>query len=308
MAETDILNPVAGYWDALGDSPTWNFDWTRKKAINKQDIQARLGAPYSRDIGNAGHSFAWNWVGRPLATMQRLMWFYENFKHGYFTVIDYDNGGRHYVGRFTTPPYPQETANLTYTAQAVQFQEVPRARMLQYPSDWTNDGFTIYTLDDFLNPRIATGLLTGAGFVAQQTPAAVLAGTGVIVPSSFEMYCADGNAGSFAQAQYVGYGFRMNFRLGAALGIVNIFLDGQLIVQGLDLYSGAVAALLPGTVTVCFSPMSVVVTGGAGAGSVLVTVPNVWLDQHRVKVVATGTKNAASTSCAAIYPPLQGIY
>ena len=307
MAETDILNPQAGFWDVLGDSPTWNFDYTRKKAINKQDMQSRLGSPYSRDIGNAGHSFAWNWVGRPLATMQRLEKFYEDFKHGYFTVIDYDNGGRHYVGRFMAPPYPQETANLTYTAQAAQFQETPRARMLQYPSDWDNNGFFINALDDLLNPRIATGLLTGAGFVAQQTPAAVLAGTSVNAPSSYEMYCADGAVGSFAQAQYVGWGFQMLFRLGANLGIVNIYLDGVMVVEGLDLYSGAV-------VNVDMYPQqyplntTVIVTGGAGAGTVLISTPGVWLDQHRVKVAATHTKNAASVGYGAIYPRLQGMY
>jgi hypothetical protein len=306
MAETDILNPVPGFWTELGDSPTWNYDWTRKKAINKQDMQSRLGSPYSRDIGNAGHSFAWNWVARPLATMQRLMWFYENFKHGYFTVIDYDNGGRHYVGRFMAPPFPQQTANLTYTAQAVAFQEVPRARMLQYPNDWANDGFTIYALDDFLNPRVYA---TPGTFVAQQTPAAVLAGTSVNAPSSYEMLyaCGDDVPANFAQAQYVGFGFQMEFRLGANLGALDLYLDGVKIISSLSLYNGAAIATGP-TVTAGAPPVVLTVTGGAGVGSVLVTVTNVPLDQHRVKVVALGTKTFASTGYSVIFPPLQGMY
>ncbi len=321
MAETDILNPVPGFWAELGDSPTWNFGYTRKKVNNKIESQSRLGSPYSRDISNLGHTFLLDWVARPLATMQRLEYFYNNFKHGYFTLVDWDNGGRHYFGRFVAPPNPQETANNTYTAQGVQFQEIQRARMVQYPSNWEHDSYTINVLDDFLNARVNTMLLRdgvtdlGGGvdyvspslFVPQQTPAAILAGTSITDPKSYEMYNADGNPATFAQVEYVGWGFRMSFRLGPDLGIVDIYLDGKKLIAGFDLYSGdhvaAGSALDPANPAVMF-----VNPGTPGAGSVLLTVQDVPLDSHRVKVVPTRTKNAASTGYAAIYPPLQVMY
>jgi len=48
--------------------------------------------------------------------------------------------------------------------------------------------------------------------------------------------------------------------------------------------------------------------GTLGSGSVLRTVQDVPLNAHRVKVVPTRTKNAASSGYAAIYPPLQVMY
>ena len=121
------------------------------------------------------------------------------------------------------------------------------------------------------------------------------------------MYNDDGNPATFAQIEYVGWGFRMNFRLSDDLGIIDIYLDGVKLIALLDLYTGVAAsagpAVLPGNPDVAFT-----LTGGGGGGNVLITVQNVPLDAHRVKVVPTRTKNAFSAGYAAIYPPLQVMY
>jgi hypothetical protein len=186
--------------------------------------------------------------------------------------------------------------------------------MINYPSDWAHDSYFIYAINDDLSQRVNMGYTAGmifinlmathyssvgVGFASQQTPAAVAAGISLNDPSSYEMFCADGAPGTFAQIEYSGWGFQMNFRLGAALGIVDIWLDGAGCIGNLDLYSGA-----------CGLPFgaTAVVTGGAGVGSVLVTVPNLPLDAHRVKIYCTGFKNVASGGYAAIYPALQVMY
>lgn len=308
MAESDILNPVAGLWDQLGDNPTWNYGWNRKKAVNQQVLKPRAGAPYSRDILNAGHSFEWNWVDRPWATMQRLAFFYENFRHGYFTVIDYDGGGRHYVGRFTTAPYANETANNKYTAQGVVFEEVPSARMLVYPSDWVNDGAWIYPVDDFLRPAIATS--AGSAWVTQLAPGAadvtpVYPGfSGLTVPmasapSQYEMYLAAPNPNDFAQQEYVGWGLQIFLRTGPGMGKCDVLLDNAAVLTGLDCYCATANG-----VPACAN------TGGGATvagqpGFAVVTVLGVPLDKHRVKLLAKATKNPLSTGYALAWDSLQ---
>lgn len=155
MAETDILNPVQGWWDVLGDNPNPNYGWTRRTATNKQAAKPRFGSWPTRETANAGHTYELLYTDRPWATVLRLKRFYEQFQYGFFTLIDYDANGRHHVGRFTSPPYSVETANGKYTVQGLVFEEIPRARMLVYPNDWDNSTHWIHTVDDFFNSLVS---------------------------------------------------------------------------------------------------------------------------------------------------------
>lgn len=75
-----------------------------------------------------------------------------------------------------------------------------------------------------------------------------------------------------AEWQYPGYGFRLWATKGPDMGIVQVFLDG--VSQGnVDLYAAA-----------------------ATASAVVLTVQNVALGSHRVKLQPTNTKNASSTN------------
>jgi hypothetical protein len=314
MAEHNILNPEKGFNAELGFNPSWSYATPIDVANNMSYAKPRYGAPIPRESADAGHSFDMTFVDCSWAKVQRIKRFYEQFKRGYFTIIDWDGGGRHYVGRFTAPPKAQHTANLKWTIQGLTFEEIQGARMLRYPSDWFNDSVYIYAVSDAdagnsaANPQISCSTPYTVGWVLQQTPLAVAAGKSIYDPSSWEMiwWAADGNPTEIAQAQYVGYGFRQTFRLGSAMGQLDLYLDGILIVEQLDLYSGTALAAGPnGGLAVRNPPVAVQAAGAAGVGSVMVTVTNLPLGAHRVKVVPCATKNAASTGYAVVYPALQ---
>jgi hypothetical protein len=79
-------------------------------------------------------------------------------------------------------------------------------------------------------------------------------------------------AADAAEWMYVGYGFRVWAPKGPDMGIVQVFLDG--VSQGaVDLFAAA-----------------------AAPSAVVLTLQNVSLGQHRVKLQATNTKNAASSA------------
>lgn len=299
MAETDILNPVRGHWDVLGDNPNWSYGWTRRSSQNGVLARTRLGSWYTRETLNAGYVFDVNFVDRPWATVLRLKQFHENFANGYFTLIDWDGGGRHHVGRFTSPPNGVETANGKYTVQGVVFEEIPRCRMLQYPSDFVASSHTIYAVDDFLKPRVAT---QGVGWVAGLVPA--MAGiANAQTPAAYELSSAAPAAGDFAQVEYVGWGFQMSFRTSPTLGLCDIYVDGVLWLQAFDLSTGLAATVnssLGGVIGNTFSA-SPFING-------FVSKIDLPLDKHRVKVVARNAPGAASIANGVIFPPIQAIH
>ena len=289
MAATDILNPVQGWSAELGCNPNWSYGWIRKTASNKKLAQPRLGRRYSRELMNAGYSANLNFIDQPYAQVLRLKRFYEQFKNGYFTLINWDGLGRHHVGNFTTEPNEVETANGKWTIQGLLFEEAPQARMLQYPSDWANSSHSIYTVDDYLDALIANSSTVVNAWAAAQTPA--MAGTSLNNPASYELLNATPTAGDFAQAQYVGWGFRLAFRTGTGLGQFSLYLDGVLLItidqsNGLRVGSGALAS------------------GITLAGNLL-TVLEVPLDAHRVKMTALAVAGAVGSGTGVAYPPLQ---
>ena len=262
MAETDILNPPDWQSQGMPWNPNPGYGFSRKLGANRQTQRPRLGTFASRDVGNAGHSFTLQWIGVPLWMVQRILQFYHSFKHGYFTLIDADNNGRHYVGRFMSEPEQTHTANGKYSIQGLVFEEVPTARMLNYPSDWQNDGHTINVVDDFLNPLVATM----QGDWVPNVVGGSTAGVTSTAPSAYEMYDFGGAVGDWAQLQYTGWGFQIAFRLSGTLGAVDIFLDGVQLVTGLDLSSGATASASSPLVTLAVTP------GAAGPVTLTVTI------------------------------------
>jgi hypothetical protein len=277
VAETDILNPKRGYWDELGDNPNWNYGWIRKTASNKKLAQPRLGRRYSREVMNGGYSASLNWIDRPFSTVQYLKRFFEQFQGGYFTLIDYDGCGRHHVGNFTSEPNAVETANGKYTIQGLTFEEAPQARMLTYPNDWANSSHWIFSVDDYLDPQVASQ----GTWTPQLTPA--MAGTTLNAPSSYEMYNPTPIYSDFAQVEYVGWGFQMTFRTVPSFGTVSIYVDGHLLITQLSLTTGVSPG---GTFADPTNPFAVdgIYTAPAVAGG-FVQCLQLPLDKHRVKVI-----------------------
>ena len=145
MAETDILNPVSKWVDSISDNPSPDYGFTRSRPDVRARVKAPGGAPDSREVQNAGHTFKLGWLNRSYACVQMVMRYAAQYEDGYFTLIDQDGGGRHYVGRFTGDINPVQLGNDSYDLRDLTFEEYPGAPMLQYPTDWDHDAV-------FLNP------------------------------------------------------------------------------------------------------------------------------------------------------------
>jgi hypothetical protein len=278
VAETDILNPQRGFWPDIGDNPNPSYSSVRRSAANSTLAKARLGPPYSRETMNQGFAFEFNYVDRPWSSMLRLKQFYENFKGGYFTYIDWDGGCRHHVGRFTTPVNPQETANGKYTAQGLIFEEMPQARMLNYPANFAHWSRTINVVDDFLNPAVATFSASPGAWVTQLNPS--LPAPLSTRPQDYEVYNAAPTAGDWAQIEYVGWGFSMKLHTGTGMNQVQLFIDGVYQHFLIDLSTGNRIADSSGYLP----PLP---AGMTCAGGNLINT-NMPLDKHRVMIQATG--------------------
>lgn len=274
MAETDILNPTTGFWAQINDNPNPSYGYTRRSANNSALLRARMGAPYSRETMNQGFAFEFNYIDRPWTTILRLKHFYEAFKGGYFTYIDYDGGSRHHVGRFTTPVNASETANGKYTVQGLVFEEIAQARMLEYPADFVNWSRTINVMDDFLNQAVATYAGGTNQWVPQLNPA--LVAPSASDPSAYEIYNPAPVLNDWAKIQYVGWGFQMQFRIGETLGAFALYIDEQYQHFFIDLSTGLRIADGSGYLP----PLPAGMTFANG----LLTVTNLPLDMHRVAI------------------------
>ena len=301
MAETDIINPTTEFWRSLRDSPNPSYGFERRSANNSTLSRVRLGAPYSRETMNEGFSFVLTYLNRPWSTILRLKYFYEAFKSGYFTYIDYDGGGRHHVGRFITPIYEKEISNNSYSVQSVIFQERPTARMLVYPADFANWSRPVNVIDDDLNLAVATYSINAGAWALQLNPA--LAAPSATDPTAYELYNSaptigtilNGWAGDFAQIQYVGWGFRMPFRIAPNLGKISVLVDGAVLCN-IDCSTGAAVPLL--------GQSAVVLPAGVTVANGVLTSTNMPLDMHRIKVQFY---LPSATGVGIIYPAIQVI-
>lgn len=264
MSEKVILNEHVEWDDNIEDSTTPDYGFTWNTPSRSAIAKPSGGRPYSREVTNEGHTFTLSWINRSFLCVQRIRWFYNQFKRGYFTIIDHDGGGRHCVGRFTGNLQIAEAGNDKYVIQNLTFEEIPGVPMLVYPSDWDRDSIIVGPVDDdgMLIPAISG--------VWSVTP----------MPAGFPVVLT--NAGTdtsnFATTEYCGYGFRLYMRKGPNQGKAQIAIDGASYGDPIDLYNATDIGL------VC-----------------VLEVLALSLDFHRVKVSATAQKNAASSATTVTY-------
>lgn len=274
MPETDILNPTSAWSSDIQDSMNPDYGFTRKRVSTQLRKKAVGGSPWTRETQNTGHSFAFTWQTRSWACVQRLKQYYEQYEDGYFTIIDHDGGGRHYVGRFTTEVDPVEIGNGMWTVQNVMFEEMPQAPMVSYPSDWDHESILFGINNDRGDQKLATQGAWTQSAIAQPaiTLGGILRGTGYTIPLPAVVMNNPGTtAGDWATFEYRGYGFKLWLVTEPAQGKCDLYVDGVLN-STIDCYSASAAA----------------------AASVI-TVANLSLDIHDVQILVDHTKNAAST-------------
>lgn len=269
MPETVILNPSAAWDDSIQDATTPDYGFIRRRPSTRAVTKPAGGQPWSIETSNSGHVFSLGWISRSWLCAQRLKQFFEQYEDGFFTIIDHDGGGRHYVGHFTGEFPIEQKGNDRYDIQGLTFEEIPGVPMLVYPSDWLNDAVDLKTVNDYGSLMCAV-----SGIWVQRTQYSADA-----IPYT-TLYNDGSNPGAWATQEYRGYGFRLYMNQGPSYGQIQIYLDGQ-DLGVVDLYSpqdlGPQIVLERGTVS---------------------------LDLHRVKVVVLGSKNGASTSPAVTYSML----
>jgi hypothetical protein len=300
LASTDIFNPTPGVSEALGFTPNWSYGGARKTSPNDQTQRPSWGQWFSRSTGVGGYAFDLVFEGRPIEQVRYIHRFYQQFKRGFFTLIDWDNGQREHVGRFTAYSDDTQTANLKYTIR-VLFEEIPNVPMRNYPSNWAADAWPLYVLDDSLYQQVAVQSTFVNAWGAQQTPLAIAAGKSAQDPTSYELYNATPAAGDSATVEYVGWGFQMTMRLAVIFGVCNILVDGVQIVTGLDLSSGVAATVS----TAPPSPYGTAPVLTPSLGAVLISVPTLSLGRHQVTVVATGAQGMGASGSSVMFPALE---
>ena len=263
MPYTDILNPTPTH----PLNPDYGFQ--KKRPVTHLTAKANQGAPYFRDVMDVGHQFSLNWADKLRSHAQRLKWYYESYRDGLFTLIDHEGGGRHYVGRFSSPVEPIPTGHNRWTMQGVTFDEIPLSPMINYPSDWAHDAVWKLCTNDFGDRMIAavqgTWALTAnanakSGQVFQNTSQ---------VPNDYASYV------------YQGYGFKFWAPQGPGNGIVSIILDGVFVGEA-DLYNAA-----------------------AQPSACLWTQQNVPLGLHTVNFIFNNAHNPSSSGLTVYFDALQ---
>jgi hypothetical protein len=261
MPETDIINPTAVWESEIQDSMCPSYGFTRKRTGTQLRKKAVGGTPWTRETQNTGHSFPLTWTARSWACVQKIKWYYEQYEDGFFTLIDWDGGGRHYVGHFTSEPNIVESGFGMFDVQSLVFEETPKAPMIEYPGDWDHDAITFYVSNDWKDQKVATSdAWTVTARNIEGHPQKTIDGPGT--------------AGDWAQFEYRGYGFKLFLMKGPEFGQCQVLLDSALVTT-VDCY----AAVDVGPQMICMDR-------------------NVSLDIHRVKVIALGTKNASATGSA----------
>ena len=253
MPQSDILNPTPRHFL----NP--DYSYARKRPLTHLNQKANRGVPFFRDITDVGHQFLLSWQDRPVEAADKLKWYYEQYRDGFFTWVDHEGGGRHYVGRFSTDVEPMPTAHNHWDIQMVTFDEIPGVPMLKYPHRWDKDAVWALLMNDFGDVMVQTSgswtLTAEAGSV-----------------SGYRFYGANNTPTDFAAYQYYGYGFQFWSRNGAGLGIGALSLDGTAL-DNIDFYSAS----------------------STGAALKMWEQLDVPLGLHVVTLTATNTKNASAS-------------
>lgn len=267
MAYTDILNPTKGFDPKLGDSMCPNYGFDRERPSTLITAKPAGGQPSFREASNTGHSFTFSWLGRTRRCAQRIRQFAEQYERGCFTIIDWDNGGRHYVGRFTSIPKVTQAAYSKFDIQGAVFEEMPGMPMVEYPTQWDEDGVYLNILDDFGSINAATNGTWNQG---------VLPLDDVDVTT-----LTSSAANDWVQMLYRGYGFQVHLAQGRTYGQCQIYLDNALQTP-VDSDGNVLSPTID-----CYADQDDTFMS--------VAFESVPLNLHRVKVVALGTQNPASS-------------
>ncbi len=263
MSQLEVLNPTPTH----PLNPDYGFQ--KKRPLTHLNAKGNQGPAYFREITDQGHQFSLNWIDKLAHDARRLKWYYEQFRKGFFTIIDHEGGGRHYVGRFTQPVEPVPTSHNHWSIQQVTFDEMPGAPMLIYPNNWQEDAIWECLLNDWGDRE--TAAVSGTWTLA----ADALARSGY--------HFANGGTVVTDQAAYVyaGYGFQFWAPTGPAYGQATILLDGT-SVGNVDFYSA-----------------------NATPAAMLLQQQNVSLGIHTVTLQPLNTKNAASSGRTILWDALK---
>lgn len=292
LASIDVFNPKIGYDKGMGFNPNWNYQSPVAAGANYQTARPRFGAWSGREVGDAGYSFALNFVDRPIAQVNYIRTWYAQFQRGFFTLVDYDNFKREHVGRFTAPPKVTPAANMRYNI-SVPFEEIPGCPMRNYPANWQEWSHELAVADDWLNPIVNTSSIYAGAWVLQQTPQAIAQGESTSKPISYELFNVTPSLGDFAQMEYSGWGFRMTLRLSSGgLGNCEMYLDGVPLLASINLVNGATTAGSSTIVPFCTTD---------GVSELTVQVNNLPLGRHRVKIQSLGVGSL-------LFPSMQVIH
>jgi hypothetical protein len=271
MPQTDILNPTPTH----PLNPDYGFQ--KKRPLTHLNAKANQGSPYFREITDTGHQFSLSWNDKLADHARKLKWYYEQYRDGFFTLIDHEGGGRHYVGRFSQPVEPSPTGHNRWSVQQVLFDEIPLAPMLVYPNDWNNDAVWRLLIDDFGNRTVA--MIAGSW---ELTTAAAFFGSGVSKSGSILVALAPVTADQLSYV-YAGYGFQFWAATSTGGGKANILLDGTAIGV-VDFYSAA---------------------GSGGNSQMLFQAQNVQLGIHTVTLQPTGTADSGSSGTSVWWDALK---
>jgi hypothetical protein len=267
MPASDILNPAPAWQEDIQDSMCPNYGFTRKRAATSLHVKAVGGTPWSRETANTGHVFPLTWISRSWKCAQRLKKYYEQYGNGrgYFTLIDWDGGARHYVGSFTGDFPIVEAGNGMWDVQNLTFEETPQAEMIKYPGDWDGDAVRFFAYNDYGDQDLYTFSSSAGQWTTnlrQIGPQSVL---------TMDNPGEAANVGDWASYEYRGYGFRLYLMGGVEYGQCTVELDGTQVGGTID----------------CYVPEEI-------GPKLVLSQQNVPLDLHRVKLIVSGTKNASA--------------
>lgn len=271
MPQTDILNPTPTH----PLNPDYGFQ--KKRPLTHLNAKANQGPPYFREITDVGHQFVLSWNDKLAIHARELKRYYEQYRDGFFTLIDHEGGGRHYVGRFSQPVEPVPTSHNHWSVQQVVFEEVPLAPMIIYPGDWNHDAIWRFLLNDFGDRMVAA--VSGTWTLAADAQA------------KSGNHFSNGGTITTDQASfsYVGYGFQFWAPTGPAGGQASVLLQTMNV-------SGSVPTAV-GTVDFY--------SATAAPSSMLLQVQNVPLGMHIVTLQPLNAKDAASSGATVMWDALK---
>jgi hypothetical protein len=282
LAEHDVLNADVSWRATIQDSIGPDYGWNRTRPSTLAVTKPAAGQPWSRETGNGGHTHSFSWLRRSGACVRLLKQWAEQHEQGFFTIIDQDGGGRHYVGNFVGDMPLSEAGNDTWNIQGWSFVEIPGCPMLQYPSNWDDDAVSLKSFNDYSDQFAATS----AGWV--RVPAVV--GDDGVSRQPKQMIYQGATLGAWLTMEYRGYGFRLWMVQGPGQGKIQVQIDGVTYVDATTAQDGTID-----------------LGGDAATVDIALTVTNLPLDIHRVTVLVTGGMAVSGGNSVSTYTQIAGI-